>query len=154
MDHTLWIPDWYNTVVCWYIFSRDGMFEIAKIWHCISRLSPNKSYTRMSKIQLCKFKSIKCSMDTLTLHLGWCSVHWKAQSSGLLVHFRLSLVHVSVMSPPGIFVLSVMSNDIQSIVIFVGYSEIEVTVDESPETVVGVDVGRSVVSIGSLKWFQ
>ena len=58
------------------------------------------------------------------------------------------------MSPPGIFVLSVMSNDIQSIVIFVGYSEIEVTVDESPETVVGVDVGRSVVSIGSLKWFQ
>ena len=54
------------------------------------------------------------------------------------------------MSPPGIFVLSVMSNDKQSIVIFVGYSEIEVTVDESPETV----VGRSVVSIGSLKWFQ
>ena len=54
------------------------------------------------------------------------------------------------MSPPGIFVLSVMSNDIQSIVIFVGYSEIEVTVDESPEMVVGADVGRSVVSIGSL----
>lgn len=54
------------------------------------------------------------------------------------------------MSPPGIFVLSVMSNDIQSIVIFVGYSEIEVTVDESPEMVVGEDVGRSVVSIGSL----
>ena len=58
------------------------------------------------------------------------------------------------MSSPGIFVLSVMSNDKQSIVIFVGYSEIEVTVDESPETVVGVDVGRLVVSIGSLKWFQ
>ena len=55
------------------------------------------------------------------------------------------------MSPPGIFVLSVMSNDIQSIVIFVGYSDIEVTVDEPPETVVGEDVGRSVVSIGSLK---
>ena len=77
-------------------------------------------------------------------------MHCKAQSSGLLVHFKLSLVHVSVMSPPGIFVLSVMSNDKQSIVIFVGYSDIEVTVDESPETV----VGRSVVSIGSLKWFQ
>jgi len=58
------------------------------------------------------------------------------------------------MSPPGILVLSVMSNDIQPIVIFVGYSEIDVTVDESPETVVGADVGRSVVSIGSLNGFN
>ena len=71
-----------------------------------------------------------------------------------MVHFKLSLVHVSVISPPGIFVLSVMSNDKQSIVIFVGYSETEVTVDESPEMVVGANVGRSVASMGSLKRFQ
>ena len=57
------------------------------------------------------------------------------------------------MSPPGILVLSVMSNEIQPIVKFVGYSEIEVTVDESPETVVGASVGLSVVSIGSFKSF-